>query len=163
MGWFKVDDHFSAHPAVWQAGDSAMGCWLRLGCWLARYPDQGDVIPRGIAKRYASRHQIARLIGAELLILRDDGDYTFNASMAIAGSGLSGRSWTIETSVSRKGIPAWLRAAVYDRDGRACLECGSTRDLSLDHIYPHSLGGADSMDNLQTLCKSCNSSKGARV
>lgn len=163
MPWFKVDDHFSDHPVVYKAGDFAMGYWLRLGCWLARFPEQGDVIPKSIAKHYGTRTQLRRLIEAELLVPREDGDYTLNASMSLATSGLPGRLWSIEANAFRKGIPGWLRAAVYDRDGRACLDCGLPENLTLDHIYPHSLGGNDTMDNLQTLCQPCNSKKGARV
>lgn len=163
MAWLKIDRRMGGHPATFEAGDYAMGYWLRLGCWLATFPDEGDVIPKGIAKRYGTRAQLRRLIDAELLIQREDGDYTFNASMAIAGSGLRSRSWDIDQATYRRGIPTWLRTAVYDRDGRACLECGSDSDLSLDHIYPHSLGGTDTFDNLQTLCRPCNSRKGARI
>lgn len=63
----------------------------------------------------------------------------------------------------RPPIPANLRQAVYGRDGHQCLHCGTRDDLTLDHIYPYSLGGEDTLDNLQTLCRPCNSRKGARV
>jgi excisionase family DNA binding protein len=63
----------------------------------------------------------------------------------------------------REAIPADVRREVYKRDGRRCKHCGATRHLSLDHIYPWSLGGSDRAENLQTLCRSCNSSKGAKV
>lgn len=63
----------------------------------------------------------------------------------------------------RSKIPDALRAAVYERDGHACLHCGATDRLSLDHIHPWSLGGEDTLENLQTLCRPCNSRKGARV
>lgn len=32
-------------------------------------------------------------------------------------------------------------------------------DLTVDHIVPKALGGTDSRDNLQVLCRSCNSAK----
>lgn len=64
---------------------------------------------------------------------------------------------------SRRKIPDALRLAIYERDGFACLHCGTTEGLSLDHIHPYSLGGDDTFDNLQTLCRPCNSRKGARV
>jgi len=64
---------------------------------------------------------------------------------------------------TRPRISDTLRMKVYDRDGWACLHCGETESLSLDHIHPFSLGGSDAFENLQTLCRSCNSKKGARV
>lgn len=63
----------------------------------------------------------------------------------------------------RPPIPDELRLRVYARDGFRCLHCGTTEDLSLDHIYPFSLGGPDTEENLQTLCRSCNSRKGNRI
>lgn len=51
---------------------------------------------------------------------------------------------------------------VMRRDGWACLRCGSTKNLSKDHVMPIAGGGSNSVDNLQTVCTSCNSWKGAR-
>lgn len=64
---------------------------------------------------------------------------------------------------ARPAIPDAVRQYVYDRDGRRCLHCGTTESLSLDHVHPYSLGGSDEPSNLQTLCRPCNSSKGAKV
>jgi 5-methylcytosine-specific restriction endonuclease McrA len=49
------------------------------------------------------------------------------------------------------------------RDGESCQNCGATDDLTIDHkITPYSLGGSSTdPSNLQILCRSCNSSKGA--
>jgi hypothetical protein len=61
-------------------------------------------------------------------------------------------------------IPASLRAQIMNRDGTQCQECGATKDLTIDHkITPWSLGGSSTdPTNLQVLCRSCNSRKGAR-
>jgi 5-methylcytosine-specific restriction endonuclease McrA len=40
-----------------------------------------------------------------------------------------------------------------------CAHCGSTRDLSIDHIISIKNGGDSSLTNLQILCRSCNSKK----
>lgn len=40
-----------------------------------------------------------------------------------------------------------------------CVNCGSSENISLDHIVPISRGGRHSIGNLQPLCRSCNSSK----
>ena len=55
------------------------------------------------------------------------------------------------------------RTAVFDRDGKVCAKCGSKKRLELDHIKPISMGGKDTLKNLQVLCKTCNLSKGAKV
>lgn len=43
-----------------------------------------------------------------------------------------------------------------------CLRCGEKKVLTPDHIVPLTSGGKDTIDNIQPLCFSCNSSKGAR-
>lgn len=60
-------------------------------------------------------------------------------------------------------VPAKVREEVFARDGNACLRCGSLDILSLDHIHPLASGGDNSINNLQTLCTSCNSSKGNTI
>lgn len=59
------------------------------------------------------------------------------------------------------GETEWLRlrAQVFERDGYQCVKCGSTDNLHCDHIQPVTKGGESSVDNLQTLCRPCNSAK----
>lgn len=69
--------------------------------------------------------------------------------------------YEIRRSDRRADIPPAIRAAVYERDEFACIACGSGDDLTLDHITPWSRGGSDTVENFQTMCRPCNSSKGA--
>lgn len=55
-----------------------------------------------------------------------------------------------------------LRRRIIDRDGGKCLCCSSDADLHVDHIIPRARGGKTDESNLQTLCRKCNQSKGAR-
>ena len=66
------------------------------------------------------------------------------------------------TKTIKEDIPSDLRWAIWDRDNFTCQNCGSRHNLTIDHVYPESKGGKISMENGQTLCKSCNSRKGAR-
>jgi 5-methylcytosine-specific restriction endonuclease McrA len=43
-----------------------------------------------------------------------------------------------------------------------CLNCGTTINLQIDHIYPKSKGGSDVFGNLQVLCSKCNLKKSNR-
>lgn len=55
-----------------------------------------------------------------------------------------------------------VRTAVFERDAYRGRQCGSHEGLQADHIIPEAKGGEASLANLQTLCRSCNRSKGAR-
>lgn len=58
-----------------------------------------------------------------------------------------------------------LRFAVFKRDHFRCTLCGrspatdTTVELQLDHKVPWSQGGGATMENLATLCRSCNRGK----
>jgi 5-methylcytosine-specific restriction endonuclease McrA len=54
--------------------------------------------------------------------------------------------------------PALLRKL-----GRKCLCCGSTKDITKDHVIPLIEGGRHHISNLQPLCRSCNSRKGRKT
>lgn len=57
-----------------------------------------------------------------------------------------------------------LKDLIFEKYGKVCLNCGSTEHIALDHIKPYSIYPelAIDPDNLQPLCRSCNSSKGNR-
>ncbi len=54
-----------------------------------------------------------------------------------------------------------LRKAVFLRDRASCVFCGSVENISIDHIISVKNGGESNITNLQTLCRTCNSRKGA--
>ena len=43
-----------------------------------------------------------------------------------------------------------------------CIFCGANADLTLEHLLPQKYHGSNTEKNLVWICKSCNSSKGAR-
>ncbi|MBZ2166988.1 HNH endonuclease [Methanobacterium spitsbergense] len=71
-----------------------------------------------------------------------------------------------EPFTQRDPIPPAIRHEVFKRDNYRCLECGKTNKettLHLDHIRPVTQGGSDELDNLQTLCETCNIAKSNRA
>ena len=80
------------------------------------------------------------------------------------GSSFKGTTIIKQSSLKDTGsTTAWrkLRKRVLMRDAGACQICG-LEATHVDHVIPRRLGGDDSMDNLQALCRSCNLSKGGR-
>lgn len=54
------------------------------------------------------------------------------------------------------------RENIFARDGYRCTYCGSTDDLTIDHIHPRCAGGARwDASNCTTACRSCNQKKGS--
>lgn len=73
----------------------------------------------------------------------------------------------IDKGRSRKEVPYYVRKQVLMRFNYTCANCGHRdplrKTLNVDHIVPMSRGGTNSVDNLQALCKTCNSSKGNKL
>lgn len=66
------------------------------------------------------------------------------------------------TKRKRKSYTREERKIIYDKSYGRCELCGKRlvfEEMTLDHIIPISLGGADNMDNLQAACYSCNQFK----
>lgn len=64
---------------------------------------------------------------------------------------------------NHKQISPSVRNLIFGRDGYRCRECGSTEDLTVDHVVPRCEGGRNGFDNLQALCRHCNNRKGNGV
>ena len=68
-----------------------------------------------------------------------------------------------KASIGKTPIPASIRWTVWERDNFTCVACGKRTELCVDHINAESNGGDLSLENLQTLCRPCNSAKGTRA
>ena len=67
-----------------------------------------------------------------------------------------------KAKIKRKNYSDEERKIIYNKSGGRCELCGmrlSFDDMTLDHIIPLSLGGEDSMENLETACYGCNQFK----
>lgn len=56
---------------------------------------------------------------------------------------------------------AFTRFNLFLRDGFRCQYCGSTGDLTFDHVVPRAAGGITSWQNVVAACSPCNLRKGS--
>lgn len=63
----------------------------------------------------------------------------------------------------RKAFSKPVKAAVLQRSGGMCEAPGCTNvGRDFDHIRPVAIGGDNSYDNCQLLCRKCNAAKGVQ-
>jgi len=62
-----------------------------------------------------------------------------------------------------RSIPQKIRSEVYQRYGGKCAQCSAREYLEFDHVIPVALGGANTVGNLQLLCRRCNLAKSDRI
>ncbi len=72
---------------------------------------------------------------------------------------------SVESGLRRKKLPENMRLTIYAKYDFQCAICSVDLKLvkpHIDHIIPISKGGADSLENLQPLCETCNLRKGSK-
>lgn len=154
---FRVYADFHGHHKVMALVPDALpsiGLWVACGSWCSGQ-DADGFVPREVARRFDPTGRYAgRLVVVGL----------WHAASKDGEDGYRFHQWASHQRPDyRPRIPDSVRFAVYERDGHRCVQCGADSPLSLDHIWPWSLGGSDEFGNLQTLCISCNCRKGATV
>ncbi len=68
----------------------------------------------------------------------------------------------IKIPISKMTLRKPTKSMIYLRDGYKCQYCGSSRNLTLDHILARSRGGDSSWSNLVVCCSVCNTKKANR-
>ncbi|MFJ9262295.1 HNH endonuclease [Streptomyces bacillaris] len=66
---------------------------------------------------------------------------------------------TTRTSGGLRSVLARVRALVGARGGARCARCGSLTlagSVDVDHVQPLALGGEDTDQNIQPLCRDCH-------
>jgi hypothetical protein len=112
MVWFRVDDNLAMHPKVLEAGNAAIGLWVRAGAWCAANLTDG-FIPERAAHRLGSPGLCQKLITAGLFERQIDG-YQFH-------------QWD-EKQLTKNDVEIRRQA---ERDRKASL-----RDLHKKHLRP---------------------------
>ena len=66
--------------------------------------------------------------------------------------------FNLETLSSSEAKKLWRRK-IKERWDYECAYCGSTKNLTIDHVVPRSKGGTDFTKNVVCCCHDCNQSK----
>lgn len=152
---------------------------------IARVPDDAHhpdtyVLPDDIAlalqgemEREAHAVEAVERLAAEIRIVAEPirhwggGEIPYDGVLAIVAEILCPVGERVAahpaSSNKRRPLPARTRTAIFERDAYRCVTCGTHLDLTIDHIVPVVAGGSDDPDNLQTMCRTHNSEKGARL
>jgi hypothetical protein len=72
MPWFRLDEGFHHHPKVRQAGNCAVGLWVRCATYSAQYLTDGEITPE-VARLYGTGREVDRLVTAKLWIQHESG------------------------------------------------------------------------------------------
>lgn len=67
---------------------------------------------------------------------------------------------TVSNPAHHWKVPPVSRREVFRRDNHTCQYCGSTKQLTIDHVIPRSKGGPHIWSNVVAACETCNSKKG---
>lgn len=153
MAWVKLSEKWWSEPRMIGAPLAARGLDVAAMCWSSAH-GLGGFVPRLSLREIAGGDRRAKHAARAL---EASGKWVWDAER---------KGWQIDgylVEPERGYITSALRQLVLERDEWRCCYCGSTADLTLDHIFPVALGGCSTEDNLQVLCRRCNSAKGARV
>lgn len=158
LPWVRLDSSFAGDPLVGGLSDRAFRLHVNVLCIIAGHRNADLFIHDGTAEREAKLLQ-RRLPGRLIDELVDAGVW-----IKLPDGGYMADGWNVSIGVPndrRQAIDPAVRLSIYERDNYACVLCGSTEQLSIDHIVPFSAGGSDAVENLRTLCIPCNSRRGA--
>ena len=77
MPWFKVDDGFAFHPKAIEAGNAALGLWVRAGAWCGANLTDGALPRHMIGTLGAQARDARRLVTVGLWVETERG-YQFH-------------------------------------------------------------------------------------
>lgn len=67
--------------------------------------------------------------------------------------------YNLQTTSSSEAKRMWRRS-IKEKWNHQCAYCGSSENLTLDHVIPQSKGGPDETKNVVCCCQTCNHDKG---
>ncbi len=150
--------------------DNMLAVWTHHGR-PPQYREMGQPPSKVGGKAYMMRFgRWNKALAAFVERVNADPDTPATAPTSAADSNGAGQlpSAAQEGSRDKREISLGLRFRVLHRDRFKCALCGDSPSanpicvLHVDHIVPWSKGGRTALDNLRSLCGSCNVGRGNR-
>jgi hypothetical protein len=132
LSWLKIDDGFHSHPKVLEAGNEAVGLWVRCGAYCAQHLTDGFV-PRQIVLIYGSV-TLAEVLVEVRLWVSVDGGWQMNDFLTY------NRSRSQVLSDRKEGLERQRRS----RERRKGVDEGEQVDAINGHSVSHSVTTSDS-------------------
>lgn len=159
MTYVRIDDEMHRNGKVRGVSLAARWSYIASICQSGNKLTDGFLADYDLSQVDADRKVAKELEGAGLWEPADGGWFVVGwGDVAKPGP----RTWVHASRRAWDHLAKTLAPMVFDRDGHRCRQCKATEDLTVDHIIPLVRGGAHDEGNLQTLCRPCNSRKGAR-
>jgi HNH endonuclease len=125
-------------------------------CSLEDYDTPSNTLPRYVHRNGWIWSSLRKLSADEWMALIDHATRRDQAELARL-------TQSNEPFDSARLITVEVRREVWRRDNGKCSNCGSQERLEFDHIIPVSVGGSNTVRNIQLLCEQCNRQKGATL
>ncbi len=104
------------------------------------------------------RAVVLQLLGKAEVVETYDGQRVRAVSLSLPRPSVVRLSWYANVPYKRILL---TRKNIIRRDGHICQYCGDSKGaMTVDHVIPKRLGGADSWENLVCACARCNNRKG---
>jgi hypothetical protein len=138
MTWFRVDDSLDFHPKVEEAGNAAMGLWVRAGAYCSRMLTEGHV-PRSMIGKLGGRPKDAAALVASGLWVEVPGGFLFHQweqANPTKEKVLSDRSAAAERQRKARERAAAAKKAASQGESRRDGTPASRRDFGVSHGPP---------------------------
>lgn len=163
MSHIKVRSRLPFAREIFSLSDAAFRLYFTAACYCAEQR-LGTFVPREVIRVFFRPSRRNASIAKVVAELERTGAWAKTEDGWLAAEAV--RCGTETPWVPVVGQRAWdcsAYPAVMERDRETCRYCGTTDNITVDHVVPRCQGGTDHEANLVACCRSCNSRKGGRT